>query len=71
MEKAYAVAKKLLRYSPEALKAAKMALNSALGCDVQTGLQIESNAWCSLFGMSGQKEGMEAFLNKGKKRQGE
>jgi len=64
MQVAMEMANKLILKPPMALKMAKMCLNAASGCDMQTGLNLESSSWSMLFGTEEQQEGMQAFLNK-------
>lgn len=59
-------AKKLAQKPPFALKMAKMSINQAWSCDSDSGLKLESNVWCALFGTEDQKEGMQAFIEKRK-----
>ncbi|NPV27491.1 MAG: hypothetical protein HPY81_08665 [Firmicutes bacterium] len=66
MDTAKAWAKKLVKKPPLALRLAKMALNAAWSCDIETGLRLESDAWAMVFGTQDQKEGMRAFLEKRK-----
>lgn len=64
MEEAYSWAKRLLRLSPLALRAAKKAINSAWNMDIGSGMQLEADTWAELFSSYDQKEGMNAFLEK-------
>jgi enoyl-CoA hydratase/carnithine racemase len=53
----------------QALAAAKASLNAA-EADPGSGLEIERDAFCALFGSSDQREGMRAFLEKREPRFG-
>lgn len=64
MDAAKQWAKKLAAKPPLALKMAKMAINSAWSCDIETGMVMEADAWGMLYGTEDQKEGMRAFLEK-------
>lgn len=64
MDTARAWAKKLAKKPPIALRMAKMAINAAWSCDIDTGLKLESDAWSLLYGTNDQKEGMNAFFEK-------
>lgn len=66
MTTAKAWAKKLASKPPIALRMAKMAINAAWSCDIDTGLKLETDAWAMLYGTEDQKEGMRAFLEKRK-----
>lgn len=58
------VAAELASKPPVALAAAKYALLNAIDPDRDRGLAFELDLWSRLFGTSGQKEGMSAFLEK-------
>lgn len=64
MDTARAWAKKLAKKPPVALKTAKMAINTAWGCDSNTFMKLESEAWSLMFGTEDQKEGMQSFIEK-------
>lgn len=66
MPEAMAWAKKLAAKPALALRAAKMAINASYSTDLQTGLNLEGQAWAALYGTKDQKEGMNAFLEKRK-----
>lgn len=66
MDTAKAWAKKLAKKPPVSLRLAKMAINAAWSCDIQTGLKLETDAWSMTYGTEDQKEGMNAFLEKRK-----
>lgn len=59
-------AQRLLRLSPDALAAAKKAVNSAWNNNIYDGMQIEADLWAKLYDGENQKEGMNAFLEKRK-----
>ena len=59
-------AKKLCAKPPISLKMAKLAINSAWNNDIYTGMELETQAWASLYATEDQKEGMQAFLEKRK-----
>ena len=59
-----ALAEELASKPPLALAAAKYALLNAIDADVDAGLEYELDLWARLFGSEGQREGMNAFLNK-------
>ena len=48
-----------------ALRAAKEAIDSGLGVDLATGLEIERVQFAALFGTEDQKAGMRSFLENG------
>ena len=48
-----------------ALRAAKQAIDSGLGVDLATGLEIERVQFAALFGTEDQKAGMRSFLENG------
>ncbi len=48
-----------------ALRAAKQAIDSGLGVDLATGLEIERVQFAALFGTEDQKNGMRSFLENG------
>jgi enoyl-CoA hydratase/carnithine racemase len=48
-----------------ALRAAKQAIDSGLGTDLATGLEIERIQFAALFGTDDQREGMRSFLENG------
>lgn len=58
------VAAELAAKPPVALAAAKYALLNAIDPDRDRGLAFELDLWSRLFGTTGQKEGMSAFLEK-------
>jgi enoyl-CoA hydratase len=66
MDTAKAWAKKLAKKPPLAIKSAKMAINSAWGCNSNTFMKLESEAWSLMFGTEDQKEGMQSFIEKRK-----
>jgi enoyl-CoA hydratase len=61
---ALALAEELAEKPAVALAAAKYALAQALDPGITEGLAYELDLWARLFGTSGQKEGMRAFLEK-------
>jgi enoyl-CoA hydratase len=61
---ALALARELAGKPPLALAAAKFALLNAIDPDVDSGLDYELDLWARLFGTTGQKEGMRAFLER-------
>jgi enoyl-CoA hydratase len=61
---ALALAEELSGKPPLALAAAKYALLNAIDDDIDAGLAYERDLWARLFGRPGQKEGMQAFLEK-------
>jgi enoyl-CoA hydratase len=66
METAKKWAKKLAKKPPFSLRMAKMAINAAWNCDIETGSRLETDAWTMTYGTEDQKEGMKAFLEKRK-----
>jgi enoyl-CoA hydratase/carnithine racemase len=68
LEEAMKWAKKLCQKSTISLQLAKKAVNAAWGIDIYSGMDMETQAWASLFGTNDQKEGMNAFLEKRKAR---
>lgn len=66
METAKKWAKKLAKKPPFSLRMAKMAINAAWSCDIETGSRLETDAWTMTYGTEDQKEGMKAFLEKRK-----
>ena len=61
---ALALASELSLKPPVAIAAAKYALLRSIDPSVDEGLEYELDLWARLFGTSGQKEGMRAFLEK-------
>ncbi len=61
---ALALGEELASRSPLALAAAKYALHHAISAQVDEGLRYELRLWARLFGTEGQREGMQAFLDK-------
>jgi enoyl-CoA hydratase/carnithine racemase len=64
LEEARTLALKLSQKPPEALAAAKYAVNHAVDGSRWSGLEYERRLWGRLFDSSDQKEGMRAFLEK-------
>lgn len=63
-EATMAIARKLAKKPPFALRMAKEALNAAWSCSIEKGLQLETHGWSMCYGTADQKEGMAAFLEK-------
>ena len=61
-----ALAAQLAALSPTALAMAKQAVNRAFEVSQAEGIRHERTLFYSLFGTNGQKEGMEAFMEKRK-----
>ncbi len=61
---ALALAEELALKPPVALAAAKSAVLNALDPGIDAGLEYELDLWSRLFGTTGQKDGMRAFLEK-------
>jgi enoyl-CoA hydratase len=61
---ALSLASELASKPPLALAAAKYAILNAIDPEIDAGLEYELDLWARLFGTDGQKEGMDAFLNK-------
>ena len=65
-EAAKKLARSLAAMAPNALSAAKKAVNYGLGVDLYTGNCLERQCFAQLFSTQDQKEGMQAFLEKRK-----
>jgi enoyl-CoA hydratase/carnithine racemase len=65
-DEARALASKLLKQPPLALRAAKTAMRKGLNSSLKNGLQMEQDLFCMLFATQDKKEGMSAFLEKRK-----
>jgi enoyl-CoA hydratase len=66
MEEAMAWATKLVSKSGPVLAMAKMAINTGIDTDINSGLNIETRCDALCFATEDQKEGMKAFLEKRK-----
>lgn len=66
MDEAMEWAKKLASKSSPVLAMAKMAINTGVDTDIASGLNIEARCVALCFATEDQKEGMKAFLEKGK-----
>jgi enoyl-CoA hydratase len=66
MEEAMAWATKLVSKSGPVLAMAKMAINTGIDTDINSGLNIEARCDALCFATEDQKEGMKAFLEKRK-----
>ena len=61
---ALSLAEELAERAPLALAAAKYALNHSIDTEVDRALSYELGLWSRLFGTAGQRDGMQAFLEK-------
>jgi enoyl-CoA hydratase len=66
MDAAMEWAAALCEKAPLSLAAAKRMINEAWNRDIYTGMQMEIEAWASMYNTADQKEGMRAFLEKRK-----
>ena len=64
LARALGLADELSSKAPLALAAAKYAIRRALDNELASGLDFELDLWARLFGSPGQREGMNAFLEK-------
>lgn len=62
------LAGRLARMPVMAVRAAKTAMRKGLNVSLKDGIQIEQDLFCMLFGTQDQKDGMKAFLEKGKNK---
>ena len=66
MDKALEIAGQIASNAPLAVKAAKQCINDEWDMDVDSAIQNESNIFGRCFLTEDQKQGMQAFLSKGK-----
>ncbi len=66
MDKAMEMANKIASNAPLAVKAAKLCINKEYDMDADEAIMYESGIFGRCFATEDQKEGMKAFLNKGK-----
>ena len=66
MEEAEKLAKVIAGNAPVAVMACKTLMNKGYGLDLFSGCALEAEGFGVCFGTEDQKEGMKAFLNKGK-----
>ncbi len=66
MERAMKLAEKLSSKPPITIKALKESMHNVFNTDINMGLKMEMEKFCSLFSTEDQKEGMGAFLEKRK-----
>ena len=66
MEEAEKLAKVIACNAPVAVMACKTLMNKGYGLDLFSGCALEAEGFGVCFGTEDQKEGMKAFLNKGK-----
>lgn len=64
MDTAVAMAQKIAKKAPIAVKYSKEAINKGLQCDMDTAIAVEANLFGLCFATEDQKEGMKAFLEK-------
>jgi len=65
---AFEIVGKLCKLSRDSLLNAKKAIRGSIEAQYEVGLEVEREAWSSLFGTPVQKEGMRAFLERRKPR---
>lgn len=66
LERAIEIANKIKANAPIAVRNAKEAINTGAQVDMDSAIKIEENLCGLLFATEDQKEGMSAFVNKGK-----
>ena len=66
MDKAMELANQIAANAPLAVKAAKMCINDEYDMDMDAAIMYENGVFGRCFATQDQKEGMKAFLNKGK-----
>jgi len=66
MEETIKTAKKIANNAPIAVAYSKKVINKGLSMDMAQAVELESQAFASLFGTEDQKEGMKAFMEKRK-----
>ena len=66
MDKALELANQIATNAPLAVKAAKLCINTEWDMDAEDAIAFESNAFGLCFATDDQKQGMQAFLTKGK-----
>lgn len=64
MDAAKALAAKIVRNAPIAVKYAKACIDRGLDVDLESGISIENEIFAMCYATEDQKEGMTAFLNK-------
>lgn len=64
MEECLALAEKIIKNGPVAVRYSKAAINRGLDVDLDTGIRIENELFAMCFATKDQKEGMTAFLEK-------
>jgi enoyl-CoA hydratase/carnithine racemase len=65
------LAQRLCKWSPAALKQAKLAINSVTKSFLESGLKKETGFFALIFSMKETKERMESFLSQGNKKEGD
>lgn len=65
LDEAKKLAKRIADNAPLAVKFSKMAINKGLQADINTAMDIEADLFGLCFATEDQKEGMQAFVNKG------
>ncbi|WP_244833787.1 short-chain-enoyl-CoA hydratase [Clostridium sp. BJN0001] len=68
MDEAKAMASKIMRNAPVAVKLCKDAINRGMQVDIDTAVNIESEDFGKCFATEDQKEGMSAFLERRKEK---
>ena len=68
LDESLSLAAEIAARAPEAVMAAKQAINNAFELDLSTGLAEERNLFHNLFDTVDQKEGMQAFVEKRRPR---
>jgi len=66
MEETIKIAKKIASNAPIAVSYSKKVINKGLSMDMPQAIELETQAFASLFGTNDQKEGMDAFISKRK-----
>ena len=66
IDKSIEMAKKIVKNAPKAVEYAKQSIINGSQTDIDTAMQIEKTHFGLCFATNDQKEGMKAFLNKGK-----
>lgn len=66
LEKAEALAKRMIKNAPGAVRLAKHAINEGYGKDIETGNHLEASYFGICFSTEDQKHGMDAFMKKEK-----
>ena len=64
MDTAVALAKRVIKNGPLAVKYAKAAINRGAEVDLDTAISLENELFAMCFATEDQKEGMQAFLEK-------